>query len=130
MNILVVNTQSQIIFIGVISIFLELLCTASASILIDHIDFTTIDDRDRNIILLHTDLFIANFSLNWHGFTLELSQLNRSFLASSPFIAWLLGHINYLLLNDVRLFVFILQLFQLLIRNFSFSLFLFKSGNL
>ena len=86
MNILVVNTQSQIIFIRMIPIFLEILITAS-SILIDHIDFTTIDDRDRNIILLHTDLFIANLSLNWHGFTLEFSQLNCSFLASSPFIA-------------------------------------------
>ena len=126
MNILIIHTKRKIIFIRMISIFLKSL--NAILILIHHVNFTLIYDRNWSCLFLHSNLFIADLSLNRLRFSFEFSQLGVSVLASwSSFVAWLLGYINYLLLNHVRLFIFILQLLQLLIRNFSFSLFLFQS---
>ena len=100
MNILR-DTESKIIFIWIISIFLKVL--NSILVLIDHINFTLIDDWNRSNLFLNSHLFITNLTLNRHRFRFKFFQLWASVLTT--FVARLLGYVYYLLLDQIRLFV-------------------------
>jgi len=105
MNILC-DTESKIIFIWIISIFLKVLNTIL--VLIDHINFALIDDRNRSNLFLYSNRFITDLALNGHRFLFKFFQLWVSVLTT--FITRLLGHVYYLLLNQVWLFVFMFNL--------------------
>ena len=95
--------KRQILFIGIVSILLKAFYIL---VLIHHIDLALVDNWNDCLGLCHPHLFVTYLALHWQRFGFQLFQLRTTVLAT--LVARLLGHVNQLLLNYVRLFVFVL----------------------